>query len=371
MSLADVEERAVTVVGLLRNGGRAIEAHDMARLSADLSRPGKAEGALEGIIARCNIRWLGDLPVGSVDKTEWLQILNGLENSARAELASVREGAALHRKVAGGKATRVAIKPTHSGPAGTRGNNPWGLRPTSAGQSTSASQTSKRNVRHGKLASTRTRSAGSRRTSLGGERWGLRGPVVQGDSSFLSRLFFYVPPLALLIYSVLAIVDAMPWPPDSYAITVQGTFDRAETRQNYSPLGYKGVLYLAGHDIPYGIRESLGYGFQRITDRLREGDQVALMVEADELPVEAGRLNEILIALENANTTQDYALAVRGIGGNGFGDPVPVLEVQLDNEVVYSRLEATPEAQTRIRNWIVFAFGSILFIFVVRRFSVV
>jgi hypothetical protein len=109
MSIADVEDRAVQVVGLLRNGGRALESHDMARVVSNLSQRGKAAEALEAIIARCEIRWLGDLPLSNIGKTEWLQILGGLKSSARAELERLRVSSSLQRKAAAAKA-----KPTRT-----------------------------------------------------------------------------------------------------------------------------------------------------------------------------------------------------------------------------------------------------------------
>lgn len=100
MSIAEVEDRTVAVVTLLRNGGRGAAAHDMARLAADLKNPQKAEGALEGIIARCGIRWLGDLPLRNIGSTEWLQKLSTLESAARAELVLTRDRSSQHRRSA-------------------------------------------------------------------------------------------------------------------------------------------------------------------------------------------------------------------------------------------------------------------------------
>lgn len=367
MSLADVEDRAVQVVGLLRNGGRAIEAHDMARLASNLSRPDKAEGALEGIIERCNIRWLGDLPLGNVGRVEWLQVLNGLENGARAELASVRERSSVRRKVNRSKKT-----PTSAGATNVRkSSNPWGGRSSSANQWKSSTP-AKRSVKakRSTLTATRTHSAGSRRTDLGSERWSSRGPVARGGTSFLTRVLYFFPPLALLTYSVLAIIDAMPDPFVAETIAVNGTFERSERLTNYSPLGMKGVLYLQGQNVPYGIRESLGYGFAHVVDQLKQGDRVTLRVDTDALPVDSGRLDDIVSALRGADTEQAYEIAIRSLAASGANEPIPALEVRKGNEIIYSRLETTPETENRVRTWIVFAFGSMLFMFVVRRLSV-
>ena len=110
MSLAEVEDRAIPIVERLRNGGRPNEAQDIARLVADLQRPDKAEGALEGIIARCNIRWLGDLPLNNTSKVEWLQMLNRLEIAAGAELQNVRATAANMRQKNFASATQAVAQ---------------------------------------------------------------------------------------------------------------------------------------------------------------------------------------------------------------------------------------------------------------------
>lgn len=88
MNITGVEDRAVAVISLLRKEGRATDAHDMAHIAAQLRSPEGIEDALEGIIERCNIRWLGDVPLRKIGSSEWLQALNALENSSRAELLS-------------------------------------------------------------------------------------------------------------------------------------------------------------------------------------------------------------------------------------------------------------------------------------------
>jgi hypothetical protein len=176
--------------------------------------------------------------------------------------------------------------------------------------------------------------------------------------------------LALFAYSTLAIMDTIPYPFAAEPILIQGTFDDEEPRTNYSPFGIKGVLYLQGHDVPFGVREALGHGFEHITNELRSGDQVTLIADAHGLTTADGRIEDIANALRDAGTEQEYQIAIRQISRYGTTEPIPLLEVRLGGEIIYSRLSITPDARSQVRILIFFAFGSLLFMLVVRRLAI-
>ena len=167
MNIAVVEDRAVAVITLLRKEGRATDAHDMAHIAAALRSAEEIDDALEGIIERCNIRWLGDIPLRKIGSSEWLQALNALENSSRAELLLLRNRSAQRRDTTHKPKQRDALRRIISGKAKT----PWATKRSgnygSKGRKTNTNLQGDRST----ALSLRTLSAAPRDRGRKNERW--------------------------------------------------------------------------------------------------------------------------------------------------------------------------------------------------------
>ncbi|MEY4880244.1 MAG: hypothetical protein RJB62_1713 [Pseudomonadota bacterium] len=373
MSLAEVEDRAIPIVERLRNGGRPNEAQDIARLVADLQRPDKAEGALEGIIARCNIRWLGDLPLNNTSKVEWLQMLNRLEIAAGAELQNVRATAANMRQKNFASATQAVAQGAGKRPAVKQAGK---YVPTPKQEKIPRREKVVWRDREDRNKKTRTRSVGGRsswvgprKTTFGSTSWSGSGPIVRAGTPLLSRLFFSLAPLALIAYALIVIIDSAPDIYPAPTIVVNGALNYIEERENYSPLATKGVIHLEGHQLGYGIEEALGYGLADAGRDLPEGTPVTLLVDAQKLQAHNPNVSAVFDAIGNANLTGAYDLDIRNIEASPLEEPIPVLEVRSGNGVKYSRLSLTREAEDRITEWGFLAFATALFLFAMARLS--
>lgn len=163
------------------------------------------------------------------------------------------------------------------------------------------------------------------------------------------------------------IVDAIPdlFPPET--IIVEGVVERWELRENYSPRGVKGVVLLDNHLAAYSIHEALGYGFADGVGGLHAGDSIMLRVDARAISEENSRVAQVLAALGNADTEGEYDFIVSGLARTDSSLPIPILELRLDNQVKYSRLELTSAGEQRIRNWGFLGLAAFFFIIMAAR----
>ena len=358
MNIAGVEDRAVAVITLLRKAGRATDAHDMARIAAALRSPEEIENALEGIIERCNIRWLGDVPLLNIQSSEWLQALNALENSSRAELLLLRNRSAQRRDTPHKTKQRNALRRTTSGKA----KMPWATKRSGNYGSKGRKTNTNLQANPSTALSLRTLSAAPRDRGKKNERWIASGPIERATAPIWHLFLLFLPPFALIGFCVLVIVDSIPdlFPPET--VIVEGVVERWELRDNYSPRGVKGVVFLDDHLAAYSIHEALGYGFADSVGGLNAGDSITLHVDERAISKENSRVAQILDALGNADTESEYDVIVSGLARTDNSLPIPILELRLDNEVKYSRLGLTSAAEQRIRNWGFLGLAAFLFI---------
>jgi hypothetical protein len=210
---------------------------------------------------------------------------------------------------------------------------------------------------------------GTRQTSIGGMHWSTRGPIQRAGSPFLPKLLLFLASLALFSYAGIAITDALPdiEPPET--VTVSGTLTGADTRANVSPVGIDGVLLLEGQNVEYGIEEALGGGFAAIRNALAPGTPVELAVDAAAFRTLAPQAGTVLDTIGNTRFRGAYDINVQGLDAASLDDPVPVLEVRSGGEVVYSRLQITPEAAMRLRNWGILIAVMFMLLIATRRLS--
>ena len=129
------------------------------------------------------------------------------------------------------------------------------------------------------------------------------------------------------------------------------------------------MIHLEGHQLSYGIEEALGYGLADAGRDLPEGTPVTLLVDAQKLQAHNPNVSAVFDAIGNANLTGAYDLDIRNIEASPLEEPIPVLEVRSGNEVKYSRLSLTREAEDRITEWGFLAFATALFLFAMARLS--
>ena len=164
--------------------------------------------------------------------------------------------------------------------------------------------------------------------------------ILRAGTPFWVLLFFFLPPFALIAYSVLVVVDSAPdlFPPET--VLVEGVVERWELRENYLPSGVTGVIILQSQEAEFGFQEALGYGFADSVDQLQAGDSISMRVDADTMFVENSRV---------------------------AAAPIPILELRVGNDTKYSRLQLVTAAEERIRNWGFLGFAAFFFLIVAAR----
>jgi hypothetical protein len=215
----------------------------------------------------------------------------------------------------------------------------------------------------------RTRSAGRRNMGGRNDRWMSDGPVERATTPFIQKLVYFLPPFALFMYCVVVMIDSIPdlYPPET--IIVNGMAQRWEQRDKFSPRGVKGVIFLENHSAGYSIHEALGYGFADAVQNLRPGDDISMRVHEEAFSAGNNRVALIIDAIDNAQTQRNYELSVTGSVPNDNTLPIPILELRQGDDVKYSRLELTAQAEGRIRNWGIMGLAAFSFLFLATRLN--
>jgi len=393
MSVAEVEDRAMPVFEALRRNGRPEEAHALARLMNDMMTPHTSARALEGIIARTSNRWRQDAALAANGGTEWTRMLNELERAARTTLESKRGTTTVGKNYAdvmdalkqnsanygqgtgplagNGKRPRVVVtgKPAKSVANARKPTTPRREKTPPREKNAWRERTSRMTKGGLRSPGGRTPSVGSRRTTLGAMSWTSRGPIQRAGTPFLPRLLLFLAGLSLLAYAAIAIADALPDLDPPETVVVNGTLRGSDARANLSPVGIDGVLLLEGQNVEYGIEEALGGGFAAIRNALVPGAPVELAVDAAAFRALAPQAGAVLDTIGNTRFRGAYDVNVQGLDASLLDAPIPVLELRSGGEVIYSRLQMTPEAEGRLANWVLLLISLLVLRFVIRRLS--
>lgn len=77
------------VVALLNANGHTAAAAEVETLAQELSSPDRAkrELAADGLVARCDVRWLGDLLITDLDFAAWTRLLEKMAKFAKKHKA--------------------------------------------------------------------------------------------------------------------------------------------------------------------------------------------------------------------------------------------------------------------------------------------
>jgi hypothetical protein len=77
-----IDNPITQVIDLLKANGHNTAALEVEALARDLSNPNRAilESAVDGLVARCDVRWLGDLFIAEKNFVEWTRLLDKMAN---------------------------------------------------------------------------------------------------------------------------------------------------------------------------------------------------------------------------------------------------------------------------------------------------
>lgn len=306
MSLESVKYHAALVGGILRENGHAALATAVQRLTGELDIESRIDRALDELMDHCHVRALGDLHIASMAWSEWLDVVEKLQQACSRAL----------------QGRGVADREDGPSRAHFEQDKPRG-----------AEKPPKSTVFFGERSTASTPPAPPAEPAT--PEKGDSGGGIDGAGQLIVALM-----LVLFLGLATAGVNIflrLPSPSTPETVEVTGRFLRAEPVPKILPRSFNGWIHLSGDDVAYGVWDP-GFGWGYTMQAARRGDPVTLLVDKEAYERETARQAQLAAKMVRSDNAHDVGQLVARSVDEAKQNSVPVVQIAVAGRVTMSRI---------------------------------